>query len=282
MSLNSVVYGSVKVSDLLLVAAVLIFSFLLAKIISKYLRRGLKEKVREEDLDVIVKVVYYSIISIAIISVLPILGIRLSGLLVAGSIAGIVIGFASQNIIGNLVSGVFLMIERPIKIGNQINIEGISGFVEDINVLSTIIRTYDGLYVRMPNQKVFSSNITNFVGNVARRFEYNVGIRYSDDADKAIEIIKNLIEEHPLTLKNPDPMVFVDSLGDNAVIIIVRIWAPIRVWYRLKMEMLWKIKKALEEKGIEIAFPQRTVWFANELKKREIGVPENSDKERAT
>jgi small-conductance mechanosensitive channel len=123
--------------------------------------------------------------------------------------------------------------------------------------------------VRMPNEKVFTNNITNYVAHVARRFEYVVGIRYSDDADKAIEIIKNLIEEHPLTLKNPQPQVFVDNLGDNAVQIIVRPWAPSTEWYGVKMELLWKIKKALEREGIEIAFPQRTVWFANEPKKSE-------------
>ena len=113
--------------------------------------------------------------------------------------------------------------------------------------------------------------ITNYVANTARRFEYVVGIRYSDDADEAIEIIKDLIEEHPIALKNPSATVFVDNLGDNAVNIIVRIWAPPIEWYDLKMEMLWKIKKGLEENGIEIAFPQRTVWLANELRKHEVG-----------
>ena len=92
-----------------------------------------------------------------------------------------------------------------------------------------------------------------------------VGIRYSDNADKAIEIIKNLIKQHPLTLKNPAPMVFVDSLGDNSVNIIIRIWAPATEWFGVKAELLWKIKQALEKESIEIPFPQRVVWFANEL-----------------
>jgi small-conductance mechanosensitive channel len=170
--------------------------------------------------------------------------------------------------VSNLISGIFLLSEKPIKIGDQINVDGIAGFVEDINILSTIVRTYDGLYVRLPNEKVFSSNITNYVAHVARRFEYVVGIRYSDDAERAIEIIKGLIEKHPFALKNPEPQVFVDNFGDSSVNIVVRIWAPSAVWYDVKMEILWKIKKELEANGIQIPFPQRTLWFANELNVR--------------
>ena len=123
--------------------------------------------------------------------------------------------------------------------------------------------------------KVFTGVITNYVANVARRFEYVVGIRYSDDADQAIEIIKDLIKEEPFALKKPSSQVFVDNLGDNAVNILVRIWAPATEWYDLKMKLLWTIKKTLEVNGIEIAFPQRTVWFANELRKQEVGSVES-------
>ncbi len=118
------------------------------------------------------------------------------------------------------------MIERPIKVGSQVNVKDVSGYVEDISIISTIIRTYGGLYIRIPNETVFTNIITNYVANVARRFEYVVGIRYRDNADKVIEIITNLIEEHPLALKNPQPAVFVNDLGDNAVNISVKIWAP--------------------------------------------------------
>ena len=167
------------------------------------------------------KVVYYGIIIIAVLAVLPTLGINPSGLLVAGGIAGIVIGIASQSVVSNLISGLFLIIERPMKIGQAVNIAGIAGVVEDIRIISTTLRTFEGLYVRIPNEKVFTTNITNYVEYVARRLEYIVGIRYSDDADKAIGIIQNLHEKHLLTLKSPTPDIFVDNLGDNAVNIIV-------------------------------------------------------------
>jgi small-conductance mechanosensitive channel len=215
-------------------------------------------------LEAIAKLAYYVILIVGILSILPIVGVEPSGLLVAGGIVGLAVGFASQTVVSNLLSGLLLMIERPILIGSPVDIEGTGGFVEDIRVISTTIRTWDGLSVRGPNGRVFTSTITNYNAYAARRFEYSIGIRYSDDADKALEIINRLIEEHPLALKQPAPQVFVDSLGDNSVNIIARIWGPISDWFTVKIELLWKIKKALEEEGIEIPFPQRVVWFGNQ------------------
>lgn len=259
-------YQDVTLYDVLFVIVVMVVATIIAKLVTTNLRRALIDKMKRDQLELMLKIIYFGIITVAFIGVLPALGLELSGLLVAGGIVGIVIGFASQSVVANLVSGIFLISEKPIKIGDQINIDGVAGFVEDVNILSTIIRTYDGLYVRIPNEKVFTSNITNYVAHVARRFEYVVGIKYSDDAEKAIEIIKRLIEEHPFALKNPEPQVFVDNLGDSSVNIVVRIWAPSTEWYNVKMELLWKIKTELEKNGIEIPFPQRVVWFANELK----------------
>jgi small-conductance mechanosensitive channel len=265
MILDTVVYGDVTYLNLLTASAIIIIAVIIAKVVVINLKKSLRDKVRKEHLEVLIKVVNYGIIGIAVLSVLPKFGVNPAGLLVAGGIAGIVIGFASQSIVSNLISGLFLMVERPIKIGNAVNIAGTAGVVEDIRIISTTLRTFDGLYVRMPNEKVFTTSITNYVAHVARRVEYVVGIRYRDNADKAVAIIKNLSEEHPLTLKNPPPDVFVDTLGDSSVNIIVRIWVPTTEWYGVKMELLWKIKKALEQEGIQVPFPQREVWFNNEL-----------------
>ncbi|MEW5920113.1 MAG: mechanosensitive ion channel family protein [Bacillota bacterium] len=262
MILNRIVYGEVTVLNI--IVAVLIFAgaVLLSKLFSMNIRRSLKERVAREHLELIVKVSSYIIIIIAVLWALPHIGVEPSGLMVAGGIVGLAIGFASQRIVGNLISGLFLIIERPVKIGDIVDIDGVAGFVEDIRVISTTIRTYDGLYVRIPNETVFTAKITNFVSYVVRRFEYRVGIRYSDDAEKAIRIILNVIEKHPLALINPPPQAFVDELGDSSVNIIVRVWAPTTEWYTVKMDLLWKIKCALEDEGIEIPLPQRVLWYA--------------------
>ncbi len=266
--LNTVIYGETTAGEIILSAVIMMLAVGLAKSITVYLRRAIGDRIEKNYRELILKLIYYLVVFIGFLTILPILGLSPSGLLVAGGITGIVIGFASQSVISNLISGIFILWEKPIRIGDQVQIGGISGFVEDINVMSTIIRTYDGLFVRIPNQTLFTGNITNYTGNVVRRFEYRIGVRYSDDLEEAVRIIKRVIDEEPFALKNPAPAVFVDEFGDSAVIISVRIWSPVQVWYDVKMRLLEKIKVELERNGIEIPFPQRVVWFANELEFR--------------
>ena len=259
-------YKKVSVLDVLVAALIMVAALVAARLVAAYMRRTFKDKIRKDNLEVAIKLINWTIVAVAVIYALGELGFKFSGLMVAGGIAGVVIGFASQSIVGNLISGIFLMIERPIKIGDQVSINDYSGFVEDIRIISTTLRTFDGLYVRIPNEKIFTAPIVNYVNHIVRRIDYTVGIRYSDDADKAIAVIKRVIDEYPFALKYPAPVVFVETLGDNCVNIAVRIWAPVAEWYGAKMELLWRIKIELEREGMEIPFPQRVVWFGNELK----------------
>ena len=136
---GTIVYGDVTILDLLWIAVCLIIAVLIAKVVAINIKRSLKDRMDRDHLEIITKVVYYTIVIIAVLLALPALGIYPSNLLVAGGVVGIVIGFASQSIVGNLISGLFLMFERPIKIGDQLRVDDISGFVEDIHVVSTIV-----------------------------------------------------------------------------------------------------------------------------------------------
>ncbi len=270
---NTTMYGKpyeVTTGALLKFILILFFSTLIARILTLYLRRSLKDKVSKDVGETVLKFLYYGTLIIVFTSNLPLIGINPSGLLLAGGITGIILGFASQNIVGNLVSGFFLMVERPIKIGDQVQINDISGYVTDIRIISTLIRTYDGLLVRIPNQQVFTTNITNIVGHPVRRFEWSIGIRYSDDANAAIWLIKDLIDKEPFALLSPSPSVYVSDLGESSVKILIRIWAPVSEWFGLKTRLLWNIKKSLEENGIEIQFPQRIVHVHNIQEKQQI------------
>ena len=260
---TSIGIGTITVGDILWFAGIIVVGVIIAKVVALNVRRALTERLPKSERELLAKVVYYIIILWAIAVALPYLNFDLSGLLVAGGIVGLVIGFASQSVVSNLVSGLFLMFEHPIKIGDNINVADITGSVEDIKVLSTIVKTYDGIYTRIPNEKVFTSNITNYVNNAARRFEYKIRIRYRDDADEAIRLAKEVIAAHPLALKNPAPMIYVDSLGDNGINLIARIWAPARNWWEVRTVLLWKIVKRLEENGIIVPYPQRTLWLAD-------------------
>lgn len=261
MTLETVVYGDVTLLDILIVLIILLIFALFARIITLNLKKALADRMRKSELELLLKIVYYGILLVALIIAFPMLSIDLSGLLVAGGFGALIIGFASQSVVTNLVSGLFLIVERPIKIGDQVYIDGIEGYVEDIRVLSTIIRGYDGVYMRVPNEKVFTSTIRNYVSDVARRFEYSISIAYSADAERALKVIIGVIESHPFVLKNPAPVVFVDQLGDNGVVIVARIWVPSTEWFSVRSELLLKIKMALDREGIEIPFPQRVIWF---------------------
>ncbi len=267
MILDRELYSTVTVSDLLLALMIMLIAAMIGKTIALNLKRIFKDMSKDR-IATISKVIYYTFVIVGVLIALPILEVNLSVLLVAGGLMAIVIGFASQSIVTNLISGIFLSIEKPVKVEDVVSIgggEGSMGMVEEIRIISTTIRTFDGVYVRIPNEKVFTNSITNFMENVARRFEYVVGIRYSDDADKALEIIKGLIEDHPLALKEPPPQIFVQNLGSSSVDITVRIWAPSTQWFRVRMELLWKIKKTLEENDIKVPFNQQEVWFLNDL-----------------
>ena len=268
MNWDFVIFGDLTLLDLLLVFLILLAAMIIGKVFALNLRRSLKDKVKKEHQRSIIRITYLIIIIFALFLILPILGVDPSGLLVAAGFLGLVIGLASQSVIGNLVAGVFLVIEKPMKVGDQVEVEGKMGYVEDVKIMSTIIRTYDGVFVRIPNEKVFTTNISNLVAHAARRLEYTVGIRYRDDADKAVAVIKDIIDKHPLTLKNPEPMVYVKELGNSSVDIMVRFWVPSPEWYPVRRELLWKIKTTLEENDIFVPFPQREVWFKNELESK--------------
>jgi small-conductance mechanosensitive channel len=259
------VFANIRAYDILAIAVILVIAVIIAKIATTFMKRKLSDRMEKYELKVLIAVVWWIIILLGIFIASPHFKIDLSGLLVAGGIIAVIIGFASQSVVSNLVSGIFLILERPVKIGDNISIGDVSGNVEHIHVLSTIVRTFEGIYVRVPNEKVFTSNITNFVSNVARRFDYRIGIGCREDAGRAIRIIQDVIAEEPFALKNPEPLVFVDKLGDSTVDLLIRIWAPSKEWYDLRTSLLLKIKTALESNGVEIPYPQQVVWVQGVL-----------------
>jgi small-conductance mechanosensitive channel len=264
ITLSTPVIGNVTIFDLIVFTLIVAASVIIANIAGAYIKKSLSDRIRQDEMTKIIKIVQVTIVLGAIFFSLPSFNVNIGELLLIGGTAGIIIGFASQRLVTNVGSGIFLIIERPVKIGDTVKIGETEGNIEDIRILSTTIKTYEGVYIRIPNETVFNSEITNYVANVVRRFEYRIAIRYSDDAGLAIRIITELLAAEPFVLVNPPPSIYVDELGDNGVIIMIRIWAPSLEWWSVKTEMLWQIKLALEREGLGFPFPQRRVWFAQE------------------
>ncbi len=257
--------SSIDVIKILFAIAVLSAGIVVAMFIRKIAFKALIRFVPRELTIILSRTVYYAIIIVFAISAFSILGIDLTGLVIAGGIVGIILGFALQSVTANFISGLFLFWERPLKPGDFIEIDGTLGRVVDINIMSTRIIGLNGVLIRIPNEKVFQSIIRNYTNTVTRTVEFTIGIAYKEDAEKAYNIIKTVLCEHPFVLAEPEPDVYVVELGNSSVDIRVRAWVPSKLWFSVMKELLWRIKKALTEAGIEIPFPQNDLWFRNSL-----------------
>lgn len=253
---------------ILLTIVVIIAGFAIARFARIVVTRYIGTKLPPDTRRTLGKTLYYSIIAIALLSALGISGIDLSGVFLAGGIAGIVIGFATQSLFSNLISGIFLQIDKPMKIGDPVLITGklpdVAGVVVEITTLSSRLRMFDGTYVRLPNSDVFLSEIRNFSSAAARRVEISVKIAYKEDAIKTIGIIQKSLKETPLVLVEPAPDIYIDSIGDSSININVWCWVPFSVWFDIRKQLVEQVKRELDSNKIEIPFPQRVVYLADQ------------------
>jgi small-conductance mechanosensitive channel len=252
-----------KLIEIAVIVVIFLVLLLVINIILRRLRIILRDKYSKNTLSILNKLIIYGFILIYFLSVLSYFGVNLSGFIVAGGFLSIIIGLATQKVLGNMIAGIFLIIERPVKLGQSVTIGDVSGFVEEVRFLSTIIRSFEGQFIRIPNEQVFNSVIINLVENVARRIDYLLEIRYSDDFYKTKEVILNLLADEQFVLSLPQPEVFVEEFASSGVRVRVRFWSPTEKWYDTKTKLLPMIKKSLEENGIQIPFPQLEVKIKN-------------------
>jgi len=231
-------------------------SIVFALALRVFLRRSLQSRLPGYVYKPLENLVFYSVLVLGVVAALSPLGVSLSGLLVAGGFAGIVVGFASQQTVSNLISGVFLLLEQPLRVGDPVSVGDVSGVVVDVSVLSTRIRTWDGNIVRIPNSTVFNSIVTNYVRSRARRVELSIGVSYESSIEDARRAILGLIESHPFCLVNPPPEVFVEEYADSAVLLKARCWTPPQVWFQTRVELQTRLKEVLERMGVKIPYPQ--------------------------
>ena len=247
--------------------AVLLVGVAVSMLVRRMLRRTLElSQLPMAVVDVASKLSYYALVALAGVIALGVAGFDVTGFAFAGSLIGVALGFASQTVASNFFSGLFLYFDKPLRPGDIVELPemGIMGRVEDITMFSTRITTLDGLRVRVPNESVFRSTIKNLYSHPVRRIEYRVGISYRSSIEEARKAILRVLEGHPLVLAEPAPKVFVEELGDSAVVLRVMFWVPSLKWLEVKWELLGRIKEELDRAGVEIPFPQRVVWLKME------------------
>ena len=199
--------------------------------------------------------------------------VLLLGLLVALSTVGVnvgalvaligggafVLGFALQDTLSNFANGIMLFIYRPFDVGDAVDVNGVSGTVDAVSLVSTTIRSWDNKIILVPNKEVWGKVITNMTGSPERRVDMVFGIGYGDDIDKARSILERVVKEHPKTLDDPAPTIRVHELADSSVNFIVRPWSKTADYWAVYWDLTEQVKKAFDAEGISIPFPQRDV-----------------------
>ncbi|MDX9731913.1 MAG: mechanosensitive ion channel family protein, partial [Bdellovibrionales bacterium] len=162
------------------------------------------------------KVAFYSLTIMTVTAALDALGFDLKVLLGAAGILSVAIGFASQTSMSNLISGIFLMIDRPFVIGNSVRVGDVQGEVVAVDLLSTKIRTLENLMVRIPNETLVKSNIVNLSYFPIRRLQFEVGVNYASDLSLVERVLREVVDSYPLTLSNPPPVVSMKAFGSSS------------------------------------------------------------------
>ncbi len=229
------------------------------------------------------KVVRYAILIVIGVAVLAQFGVQTASILAALGAAGLAIGLALQGTLQNIAAGIMLLVLRPFRVGEFIQAGGVSGGVQEIGLFATELKTFDGIYIMVPNSQLWNTAVTNFSRNPLRSNDMVTGIGYGDDIDKACALMLGLIEADERVLKDPAPQVFISDLADSSVNLTARYWTSNADFWATKLHLRKAIKKALDENGISIPFPQRDIHViaAGDGKSGVVATPAASDADRS-
>lgn len=199
------------------------------------------------------------LLALVIIAALGTLGIETTGFAAILAAAGLAVGFALQGTLANFASGVMLLLFKPYKAGDLVEVGDTLGVVEEIQIFNTLLTTPDNKLVIMPNAQVTSGPIVNLSGKGSLRVDLVAGIGYDDDLRQAKAILQNILNTHPKVLEDPAPAVTVLELGDNSVNFAVRPYATVDDYWDVYFDVTEAIKLELDDAGISIPYPQRDI-----------------------
>ena len=200
-------------------------------------------------------IVKWVILLMVLVAVLGLFGIEATSLVAVLGAATLAIGLALQGTLSDLAAGVMLILFRPYKLGDFVDIGGTSGTVKDINLFVTELVTPDNVQIIVPNGQAWGAIITNFSAHDTRRVDLVFGIDYGDDADKAMDIIVELAQADGRVHDDPAPWVRVTNLGDSSVDLTARLWVDAADYWEVKFALTKAVKEAFDARGISIPYP---------------------------
>jgi len=230
-------------------AAIIVLVLLAFAILQFALRRLLKGRATEQTMMLTRKAVRYSSFVAIVLILFDRLGLDLSGLFGAAGIAGIAIGFAAQTSVSNVISGLFLLWEKPFALGDVITVGDITGTVKSVDPLSIKIQTFDNRFVRIPNETLIKSNMVNVTRYPIRRMDINLTVSYSDDLDAVMKVLRETAMNNTFVLDNPETLILIDSFAEHGVVVLLGLWFLQSDFLDLKNSIMRDLRKAFTAAG---------------------------------
>lgn len=244
--------------------ALLLAGLVLASLAGRAMQRLFGRHLAAQQLMLARRVAYYAVLGLILASVLRELGFNLGVLLGAAGVITVAVGFAAQTSASNLISGLFLIGEGAFRVGDLVRVGTLTGEVLSVDLLSVKLRTLDNLYVRVPNETLIKSEVTNLSRFPIRRLDLLLSVDYTSDIRDVERVLRQTAENNPLCLEEPAPLFIFTGFGESSMDMQFSVWAARENFLALGNTMRCEIKQAFDAAGISIPYPHRTVMVRTE------------------
>ncbi|HGX4973311.1 TPA: small-conductance mechanosensitive channel MscS [Escherichia coli] len=242
--------------------AIIIVGLIIARMISNAVNRlMISRKIDATVADFLSALVRYGIIAFTLIAALGLVGVQTASVIAVLGAAGLAVGLALQGSLSNLAAGVLLVMFRPFRAGEYVDLGGVAGTVLSVQIFSTTMRTADGKIIVIPNGKIIAGNIINFSREPVRRNEFIIGVAYDSDIDQVKQILTNIIQSEDRILKDREMTVRLNELGASSINFVVRVWSNSGDLQNVYWDVLERIKREFDAAGISFPYPQMNVNF---------------------
>lgn len=249
--------------NLISAIVVLVVGWWLATLLSKLVRRGMERgKLDGGIVSFVHSITKNTLRIIVLISAAAQLGLNVTSLIAALGAAGVTAGLALKDSLSNVASGALIIINKPFRVGDYLEVENLQGTVKRIEMMFTTLNTFDNKEIIIPNSRLTANNIVNFTAQATRRLDLTYSVSYSDNLMQVKALLQKMVDENDLILREPEPLVAIGEHKASGIDVVVKVWCASENYWTLYYQMQEKVKLAFDENGITIPFDQLDVHIA--------------------
>ncbi|NIR52929.1 mechanosensitive ion channel family protein [candidate division KSB1 bacterium] len=249
-----------KIGILIRTVVLLLVGIPAVYIASRWLQKHVTKKYSAQQGMIASKILLYVGIAVILISELNELGFKLTHLIAAAGVLGIAIGFAAQTSFSNIISGFFLIAEQSFVVGDIVSVGSTTGEVLAIDMLSIKLRTFENKFVRIPNETILKSEVTNITHFPIRRLDLNIGVAYKEDIGRVRQILIDVAKKNPLCLQEPEAEVRFSGFGNSSIDLLLVVWVEKGDFLKVKNDLQEEVKRRFDQEGVEMPFPHVSVY----------------------